>query len=177
MLGARAHGGASEASAASSLSLALPVAASLTAPVMILSAGAVLTVTAVEASAHSTAWVLERASDGASAVVEFSAGTIAASVVAAGTVVSVTALAAGWLLGGRRGAVPDPQRTRRIAALRREDHAMKAALLPPPCAHGGAARPRRPGLRGPQARRRELRQSLNSPLPRHWRSSAAAPGW
>ena len=85
--------------------------------------------TAVEASAHSTAWVLERASDGASAVVEFSAGTIAASVVAAGTVVSVTALAAGWLLSAAGEALCLIPNALGESLLYDEDHAMKAALL------------------------------------------------
>ena len=55
--GARAQ---SEASALSALST-LPIAVSVTAPVMVLSAGAVLTVVAVEASATGAVWVLERA--------------------------------------------------------------------------------------------------------------------
>ncbi len=94
----RAHDGASDASAASSLLLSLPVAVLSVAPVMILSAGATLTVVAVEASATSTVWLLRRASDGASASLRFSGEAAAASLVLAGTVVSVTAVAAGWLL-------------------------------------------------------------------------------
>ena len=94
----RAHGGASEASTASSLLLSLPVAALSAAPVMILSAGAMLTVAAVEASATGTAWLLRRASDGATASLRFSGEAAAVSLVVAGTAVSVTAIAAGWLL-------------------------------------------------------------------------------
>src|SRR5688500_1173210 len=62
---ARAHTSASEASAIS----LLPVAVSVAAPVMVFSAGAVLTVVAVQASAQGAVWVLERAFDGARASV------------------------------------------------------------------------------------------------------------
>jgi len=94
----RAHDGASEASAASSLLLSLPVAVLSVAPAMILSAGATLTVVAVEASATGTVWLLRRASDGVAASLRFSGEAAAASLVVVGTVVSVTAVAAGWLL-------------------------------------------------------------------------------
>lgn len=93
-----AHGGASDASAASSLFLSLPIAVLGAAPVMILSAGAVLTVVAVEASAAGTVWLLRRASDGATASLRFSSQAAAASLVGAGTAISVTVIAAGWLL-------------------------------------------------------------------------------
>lgn len=93
-----AHTGAPEASAASSLSLSLPVAVLIAAPVAFLVAGAVLTVTAVEASAHGTVWVVRRASDGATASLRVS-GELAASVaIGIGTAISVTVVAAGWLL-------------------------------------------------------------------------------
>lgn len=95
---ARAHAGPSDASAASALSLALPLASVVAAPVMILSAGAVLTVAAVDVSVHGTVWVLERASDGARASLEISAAGIEASAIAIGTVLTVTALSAGWIL-------------------------------------------------------------------------------
>ena len=94
----RAHGGAADASAASSLLLSLPVAVLSVAPMMILGAGAMLTVVAVEASATGTVWVLRRASDGVTASLRFSGEAAAASLVVAGTAVSVTAIAAGWLL-------------------------------------------------------------------------------
>ena len=94
----RAHGGAAEASAGSSLLLSLPVAVLSVAPVTILSAGAMLTVVAVEASATGTVWLLRRVSDGATASLRFSGEVAAASLVAAGTAISVTAIAAGWLL-------------------------------------------------------------------------------
>jgi hypothetical protein len=95
----RAHGGGSEASAASSILLSLPVAALSVPPGdAILSAGAMLTVIAVEVSAAGTVWVLRRASDGATASLRFSGEAAAASLVVAGTAVSVTVIAAGWLL-------------------------------------------------------------------------------
>ncbi|MCK6404803.1 MAG: hypothetical protein L6Q60_02175 [Rhodocyclaceae bacterium] len=95
---AAAHTGAPEASAASSLSLSLPVAVLVAAPVAFLFAGAVLTVTAIEASAHGAVWIVRRSSDGVTASLAVS-GELAASVaVGVGTAISVTAVAAGWLL-------------------------------------------------------------------------------
>ena len=97
---AHAHG-PSDASALS----ALPVALSVAAPVMLLSAGAVLTVVAVEASAEGTVWVLERASDGAQASVTLSAQAAGGLSVAAGTAVMVTAFSAGWVLSAAGQAI------------------------------------------------------------------------
>ena len=97
---AHAHG-PSEASALS----ALPVALSVAAPVMLLSAGAMLTVVAVEASAEGTVWVLERASDGAQASVTLSAQAVGGLSVAAGTAVVVTAFSAGWVLSAAGEAI------------------------------------------------------------------------
>ena len=94
----------SEASALSALST-LPIAISVTAPVMVLSAGAVLTVVAVEASATGAVWVLERASDGARASVRLGARAAGGLSVAAGTVVVVTALSTGWVLSAASEAI------------------------------------------------------------------------
>ncbi|WP_140626824.1 hypothetical protein [Methylibium rhizosphaerae] len=91
---ARAQSTLSDASALSML----PVAVSVTAPVMILSAGATLTVVAVEASATGTVWVLERASDGARASVRWAGQAAGAASVVVGTGVLVTAVSAGWVL-------------------------------------------------------------------------------
>lgn len=92
---ASAHNdGLSEASALS----ALPVAMSVTAPVMLLSAGAVLTLAAVEVVADGTVWVLQRASDGARILVKWSALSVGMASVAVGTAVTVTAVSAGWIL-------------------------------------------------------------------------------
>ncbi len=94
---ARAHSTASEASA---LSL-LPVAVSVAAPVALFSAGAVLTVVAVEASARGTVWLLERASDGARVSVQFSGRASAAL----GTAVLVTAIGSGYILSAAGQAI------------------------------------------------------------------------
>ena len=96
--------GQSEASALSALS-ALPIAVSIAAPVMILSAGVTLTVVAVEASATGAFWVLERVSDGARATVKLSAQAAGALSVAAGTAVVVTAVSTGWVLSTASRAI------------------------------------------------------------------------
>ena len=98
---AHAHGPSEGASALS----ALPVALSVAAPVMLPSAGALLTVVAVEASAEGTVWVLERASDGARASVTLSAQAAGGLSVAAGTAVMVTAFSAGWVLSAAGQAI------------------------------------------------------------------------
>jgi hypothetical protein len=92
-----AHGGA-DASAASSLSLAFPVAVLSVAPVAILSSGVALTVIAVEATASGMVWLLRRASDGATASLRFSGQAATSTAIAAGTVLSVTVVTGGWLL-------------------------------------------------------------------------------
>ena len=94
----------SEASAASALS-ALPIAVSIAAPVMILSAGVTLTVVAVEASATGAVWVLERASDGARATLKLGAQAAGGLSVAAGTAVFVTAVSTGWVLSTASRAI------------------------------------------------------------------------
>jgi hypothetical protein len=94
----------SEVSAISALS-ALPIAVSVAAPVMLLSAGAALTVVAVEASATGTVWVLERASDGARSSVRLGAQAAGGLSVAAGTVVVVTAMSTGWVLSTASQAI------------------------------------------------------------------------
>ncbi len=91
---ARAHGGLSEASALSMLPLAVSVAA----PALVLSAGVGLTVVAVEASATGTVWVLERASDGARASVTVSGAVVGGASLLVGAAVTVTAVSAGWVL-------------------------------------------------------------------------------
>ena len=98
---AHAQSNISEASALS----ALPIAVSVAAPVMLLSAGATLTVVAVQASAVGTVWVLERASDGARATLTLSAQAARGLSVAAGTVVVVTAVSTGWVLSTASEAI------------------------------------------------------------------------
>ncbi|WP_428505351.1 hypothetical protein [Roseateles sp.] len=87
---ARAQTTASEASALS----AVPVAVSVAAPAVLLSAGANLTVVAVEASAQGTVWVLERASDGVRASVRFTGKASTAL----GAVVVVSVIGSGYVL-------------------------------------------------------------------------------
>jgi hypothetical protein len=94
----RAHGSAADASTASSLSLAFPVAVLSLAPVAILGSGVALTVIAIETTASGTVWLLRRASDGATASLRFSGQVATSTAIAAGTVLSVTVVAAGWLL-------------------------------------------------------------------------------
>lgn len=92
---ARAHSGLSEASVALSV---LPLAVSVVAPAVVLSAGIGLTVVAVEVSGKTTVWVLERASDGARTSVTVSGAAVGAASLLVGTAVTVTALSAGWVL-------------------------------------------------------------------------------
>jgi hypothetical protein len=94
----------SEASALSALS-GLPIAVSLTAPALLLSAGTVLTVVAVEASVAGTVWVLERASDGARVTLHVSAQAAGGLSVMAGMTVLVTAISAGWVLSAAGTAI------------------------------------------------------------------------
>jgi hypothetical protein len=98
---ARAHSSPSDASAVSML----PVAVSVAAPVALLSAGAVLTVVSVQASAVGTVWVLERASDGARASIELAGRAATGLSVAAGTAVTVTAISTGWVLSTASEAI------------------------------------------------------------------------
>ena len=93
-----------ELSAVSALS-ALPIAVSITAPVMVLSAGAMLTVVAVEASATGTVWVLERVSDGARTSLRLGAQVAGGLSVAAGTALVVTAVSTGWVLSAASQAI------------------------------------------------------------------------
>ena len=98
---AQAHNDLSEASALS----ALPIAVSVAAPVMLLSAGAMLGVVAVEATSVGTVWVLERASDGVRASVKLSAQAAGGVSVMAGAAVLVTAMSTGWVLSAAGRAI------------------------------------------------------------------------
>jgi hypothetical protein len=91
---ARAQSGASEASALS----ALPIAVSVSAPALVLSAGVTLTVVSVQASAVGTVWVLERASDGARCTLRLSAKAAGGTSVLVGSALTVSAIGAGWVL-------------------------------------------------------------------------------
>jgi hypothetical protein len=98
---ARAHSEVSEASALSTL----PIAVSVAAPSMILGAGAVLTVVSVQASAVGTVWVLERASDGARATLHFSGHVAQGAALSVGGAVMVTALTSGYVLSAAGNAI------------------------------------------------------------------------
>ncbi len=94
---AAAHRGNTAASEASALSM-LPVAVSVAVPVgLVLSAGA-YTMVAVTAVSEGTAWVLERASDGAQVSVTFSGGVLTGVSVASGMAVTSVAVSTGWVL-------------------------------------------------------------------------------
>jgi hypothetical protein len=92
---AQAH--SDDLSAASALS-AFPIAVSVAAPALVLSAGTLLVVKAVEVTAHGTVWVLERASDGARVSVEVAASTTLGASAMVGGVVTVSVIGAGTVL-------------------------------------------------------------------------------
>jgi len=98
---AHAQPNASDASALS----ALPIAVSIAAPVMIISAGAALTIVAIQASATGSVWVLERASDGARVTLTLSGRLVEGVSVGVGTAVTVTAIATGWVLSTASEAI------------------------------------------------------------------------
>lgn len=91
-------GRAHDPSADLSLVSMLPVAVSVAAPVAMLSAGAVLTVVAVEASAQGTVWILERASDGVRISIRFAGKVLKGAAQSAGTAVTVSVIATGTVL-------------------------------------------------------------------------------
>jgi hypothetical protein len=91
---AHAQSGLSELSALS----ALPVAVSVVAPVAIFAGGVALTVVSVQASALGTVVVLERASDGARATLQFSGRVLEGASIAVGAGVAVTAISTGYIL-------------------------------------------------------------------------------
>ena len=97
----RAQSDAAQASALSTL----PIAVSVAAPVAILSTGAALTVVAVEATSTGVVWVLERAADGTRASFEFVGRGAGDLSVAAGTVVVATAVSSGWVLAAAGEAI------------------------------------------------------------------------
>jgi len=95
---AQAHDPSRDLSAASGLSLSVPVAISVAAPSAVLATGASFVVVSIEVLAEGTVWVLERASDGVRFSVRFGAQIGEASVIAAGTVIVTTVVAAGCVL-------------------------------------------------------------------------------
>ncbi|MCV2367765.1 hypothetical protein [Roseateles oligotrophus] len=99
--GAQAQSTASEASALSML----PVAISVAAPVLLLSAGVSLTVVAIESTAKGTVWVLERASDGARVSVMFASQLLAGAALSVGTAVVVSVIGSGYVLSAAGAAI------------------------------------------------------------------------
>lgn len=94
----RAQSTAVDLSAASTLSIAVPVAASVAAPVLLVSGAATLTVVSVVVTAEAVIWVVERASDGARMSIRWAGDGLAAASTVVGSVVVVTAVSTGWLV-------------------------------------------------------------------------------
>lgn len=92
---------AADASTAASALSGLPLAVVVAAPSVVLSAGAALSVVAVEVAADGATWVLERASDGA----RLSVKVTGQASLAVGTAVTVIALGTGLLLSAAGRAV------------------------------------------------------------------------
>ena len=109
LTGAAAHAQGSTTVSDLSAASMLPVAVSVTASVALISAGAALTVVAVEGASvgvsTGTVWVLERVSDGVRGSVTLSAEAARGLSVAVGTVVVVSAVTAGWVLSAAGQAV------------------------------------------------------------------------
>jgi hypothetical protein len=93
----QALAGPNDASLLSAMSM-LPVAVSVAAPVMVLTAGAQLTVKAVESTAQGSLLVLERVSDGAQASIELSGKVLDRASVKVGSAVEASAIGAGMIL-------------------------------------------------------------------------------
>jgi hypothetical protein len=93
---ARAHHNNS-ASELSTLSL-MPVALSVTVPMVAMSVGGFYVLKAVELSAQGTVWVLERSSDGVRLSVTVASEAAAGVSLAAGATVTALACSAGWVL-------------------------------------------------------------------------------
>ena len=85
---------ASEVSGASMI----PVAISVTLPVVLVAGVGSVVVTGVEASAQGTVWLVENVADGVKGSICFAGQAVGASAVAVGTVVVVTVVATGRVL-------------------------------------------------------------------------------
>lgn len=89
--------GPNDASLLSAMSM-LPVAVSVAAPAVVLSAGAQLAVKAVESTANGSMLILERLSDGAQCSIELSGKALDRASLKAGTAVQASAIGAGMIL-------------------------------------------------------------------------------
>ncbi len=74
-------------------------------PVILSTTGAVLVVKAVESTARSTVYVLERASDGARASIELTGKAVQGASIVAGTAVTVSVIGAGVVLSALGEAI------------------------------------------------------------------------
>ncbi|HPU53282.1 MAG TPA: hypothetical protein PK359_17110 [Burkholderiaceae bacterium] len=93
----RVLAGPNDASLLSAVSM-LPVAVSVVAPVMVLTAGARFSVRAVESTANGSLLVLERASDGVQCSIELSGKALDRASVKVGSAVEASAIGAGMIL-------------------------------------------------------------------------------
>jgi hypothetical protein len=94
----RAETALSQASAASTVPLAISVAAPSAIGAGVLSVGAAFTVVSVELLAEGTVWVLARASDGARVVVRCAGKAVGTASQAVGTAVTVVGVSGGVML-------------------------------------------------------------------------------
>ncbi len=97
-MAAYAQSGITDASVASGMSVALPVALSVTAPAALLAGASHLTVSAVRLTADGTIWIIENTVNGVSTTIQFAGNTVHAMGVGAGMVLSTATVAAGVLL-------------------------------------------------------------------------------
>ena len=100
-----AHGHPANASQALSGASALAVGVSVAAPFAIVASGAAFTVLAVEASAEGTVWIVEGASDGARASLQFAGAALGDLSVGVGTVIMCMAVSTGWVLSSAGRAI------------------------------------------------------------------------
>jgi hypothetical protein len=105
MAPAHAHGDASALSTLSALPVASIVGSVVAVPLALSVTGAVLTVTAVEASTVGVVLVLERASDGARASVELTGRGLAGLVMGVGAVIDCSVIGSGVLLSAAGEAI------------------------------------------------------------------------
>jgi hypothetical protein len=105
MAPAHAHGDASALSSLSVLPVASIVGSVVAVPLALSVTGAVLTVTAVEASTVGVVLVLERASDGARASVELTGRGLAGLVMGVGAVIDCSVIGSGVVLSAAGEAI------------------------------------------------------------------------
>lgn len=87
-----------DASVASGMSVALPVAMSVAAPALLVAGASHLTVSAVKLTAKGTIWIVENTINGVSTTIQFAGNAVHSMGVGAGMVLSTATVAAGVLL-------------------------------------------------------------------------------